>query len=224
MAPAAGGDRPVQVRCLACGDELAELVAPRAAAALRHLELEGELSAVVICCDDLPDGDDGWLRLDRPAAPERRPALTIFCAPRVFCDPGRGTVEPGPAVWEQRPAPRGEDPVPPDRFSPAETNAFLHHQLALAADLLRGRVLPDLVPAALAEAFAAAWDVVLDGRLERAGLPAYAQAARRARFSRLFATAGVLMPGHWQIFQSLWDGGLGGAGEVLAAVRQLPRL
>ncbi|MBE0567632.1 MAG: hypothetical protein IH621_16875 [Krumholzibacteria bacterium] len=217
-------DPPAQVRCLACGDDLTELVAPRAAAALRHLELERELSAVVICCDDLPDGDDGWLRLDPAAAGERRPVLTVFCAPRAFADPGRGPVEPGPAIWEQRRAPWNEGAPLPERFSPAETNAFLHHQFALAADLLRGRVLPELVPAALAEGFAAAWDVVLDGRLERAGLPAYTQAVRRARFSRLFATAGVLMPGHWQIFQSLWDGGLAGAPEVLGAVRQLPRL
>ncbi|MFO7608105.1 MAG: hypothetical protein R6X35_02730 [Candidatus Krumholzibacteriia bacterium] len=224
MTPTVGSDRPVEVHCLACGDELAELVAPRAAAALRHLELAGELSAVVVCCDDLPDGDDGWLRLDRTAAPQRLPVLTVFCGPRVFCDPGRGSVEPGPAVWEQRAAPRREDPFPLHRFSPDETNAFLHHQFALAADLMRGRILPDLVPTALAEAFAASWDVVLDGRLQRAGLPAYGQAVRRARFSRLFATAGVLMPGHWQIFQSLWDGGLAGAGEVLAAVRRLPRL
>ena len=64
----------------------------------------------------------------------------------------------------------------------------------------------------------------VDGRLERSALPGYDQARRRGRFSRLFSSAGILMPGHWQIFQSLWDGGLAGAGEVLAAVRQLPRL
>ena len=47
---------------------------------------------------------------------------------------------------------------------------------------------------------------------------------RRAQFSRLFSSATVLMPHHWQIFQSLWEGGLEGQREVLAAVRQLPQL
>jgi len=213
-----------EVRCLACAPQLAELVAPRVLAAVQHLELENELSTVVICCDDLPDGDDGWLRVDPGGPAAAGPVLTVYCAPAVFSDPGRGAVEPGRAVWEQAAAPRDEEPFVTARFSPAETNAFLHHQLALAADLLHGRVVPELVPAALAEAFAAAWDVVVDGRLQRAGLPGYSQGRRRARFSRLFSSAGVLMPGHWQIFQSLWDGGIEGAGAVVAAVRHLPRL
>ena len=215
---------PAAVRCLACAPELAELVAPRVEAALRHLELAREFSAVEICCDDLPDGDDGWLRLDRGGPTDPRPVLTLYCAPRAFRTPGGGRVEPAAAVWEQAAAPRDEDPFPADRFSPEETNAFLHHQLALAGDLLGGTLQPDLVPGTLAEAFAAAWDVVLDGRLERAGLPGYGQPWRRARFSRLFSSAGVLMPGHWQIFQSLWEGGLDGPAAVLAAVKQLPRL
>lgn len=224
MADPQGSRPPAAVRCLACGPELADLVVPRAAAALRHLQLEDALSAVEICCDDLPDGDEGWLRLDRGAAADRRPRLTLYCSPRAFCEQGRGAVESGPEIWELRPVPRAEEEPALQRFSPAETNAYLHHQLALAEDLLRGRLLPELIPTAVAEAFAAAWDVTLDGRLERRGLPGHDQAWRRGRFSRLFSSAGVLMPGHWQVFQSLWDGGIEGAAEVLAAVRQLPRL
>lgn len=224
MNTAAENRPPAVVRCLAGGPELDDLVVPRAAAAVHHLRLQDTLAAVDICCDDLPDGDDGWLRLEPGEGADRRPRLTIYCSPLAFCERGRGAVEPAAEAWELRPAPRAEDLDLPHRFSPAETNAFLHHQLALAGDLLHGRLLPDLIPAGAAEAFAAAWDVVLDGRLERAGLPGYDQAWRRGRFSRLFSCAGVLMPGHWQIFQSLWDGGIAGAGEVLAAVRQLPRL
>ena len=212
-----------EVSCLACAPDLAELVVPRVRAALRHLELESALAAVVVCCDDLPDGDDGWFRLD-PGANAAGTVLTLYCAPAVFCDPGGTPVEPARAVWEQGDAPRHEVPFVSARFSPAETNAYLHHQLALADDLLRDRIRTAAVPAALAEAFAAAWDVVIDGRLARAGLPGYSQGRRRARFSRLFSAAGVLMPGHWQVFQSLWDCGLAEPGEVLAAVRRLPRL
>jgi hypothetical protein len=211
-------------RCVACAPALAELVLPRLIAAVRNLELAQELAAVTVCCDDLPDGDDGWLRLEPEAAPGRVRRLTIYCAPRVFDEHSRGGVTPAPAVWEQFAAPRDDTAVAPDRFSPAETNAFLHHQLAIVADLLRGRLLPDLVPSSLAEAFAAAWDVAVDGRLERSGLPGYDQARRRGRFSGLFASAGILMPGHWQIFQSLWDGGLESQAEVQAAVRHLPGL
>lgn len=32
------------------------------------------------------------------------------------------------------------------------------------------------------------------------------------------------MPHHWQIFQALWDGALDTQKDVLAVVRQLPRL
>ena len=212
-------------RCVACGPALAELVLPRLVAAVRNLGLEAELATVPMCCDDLPDGDDGWLRLDPAAAPGRVQRLTIYCAPRVFDEHSRaGSVTPAPAVWEQSAAPRHEEAATADRFSPAETNAFLHHQLAIVADLLRGHLLPELVPPTLAEAFAAAWDVVVDGRLERSALPGYDQARRRGRFSGLFSSAGILMPGHWQIFQSLWDGGLETQAEVQAAVRQLPGL
>jgi hypothetical protein len=212
-------------RCVACGAALEELLLPRLATALRDLDLAERFAAVTVCCDDLPGGDDGWLRLDPPQPPAAAPRLTIFCAPRVFAErhPG-GSPFPGPAVWEAAPAPAVEAGFDPDRFSPAETNAFLNHQLAFAADLLQGVLQPDLVPDGQAEALAAAWDVVVDGRLQRLGLPGYDQTRRRAGFSRLFASAGVLLPGHWQIFQSLWDGALASQAEVLGAVRHLPRL
>jgi len=217
--------QPPPCHCIACGRELEALLLPRIATAVRDVDLATDIAAVTVCCDDLPGGDDGWLRLDPPRPPASLPSLTIFCAPRVFVErhPG-GPVSPAPPVWEPAPAPRSEEVFDPDRFSPGETNAFLHHQLAFAADLLHGRLLPDLVPVAQAEALAAAWDVVIDGRLQRLGLPGYDQARRRARFSRLFSSAGVLLPGHWQIFQSLWDGGLVTQADVLGAVRHLPRL
>jgi len=213
------------IECRACTGELAELVEPRAAVALRNLDLTEVLSGVLLCIDELPDGDDGWLRLD-PAAGGGPPVLTVFCAATAFTDRPRAgnIVDPAPEVWEQFEAPRQDESFLVESFSPAETNAFLHHQFALVHDLMRSRLTPGAVPAGQAQAFTAVWDVVIDGDLERRGLPGFSLAVRRSRFSRLFSAAGVLLPGHWQIFQALWDGGLATQKEVLAALRQLPRL
>ena len=54
------------------------------------------------------------------------------------------------------------------------------------------------------------------------GQAGYPLTERRGHFSRLFSTVGVLLPDHWQIFQSLWDGGLPGWREVLAVTDRLP--
>jgi hypothetical protein len=207
----------LQVTCRACDATLAELLVPHLRTAALALGLDEVLSDLEICVDDLPAADTGWLRLD-PVPGRDRPRLTIYC--------GRCALGPAPAGaaafdWETVAVTAEADARPVD---PAVATAFLHHQLLLARDLLRRDLDPDDIPATLAETFAAAWDVVLDGRLARAGLPCYGLAQRRAEFSRLFSSASVLMPHHWQIFQSLWEGGLEGQREVLAAVRQLPRL
>ena len=94
----------------------------------------------------------------------------------------------------------------------------------LAQDLVRDSVSLSSIPVGQIEAFEAAWEVGVDGRLARAGLPGFSLAERRGIFSSLFSSAGVLMPDHWQIFQSLWDGGLTSGRDVLAVIRQLPRL
>jgi len=213
-----------RVSCHACDPTLAAQVVPCLETAVRGLGLAAHLAEVVLCVDDLPGRDEGWLRLDPGAAGERR-VLTIYCNCDVLQREPTGSVEDGARqVWEQRPAPREDGPRSPADFDAGAAGAFFHHQCALAADLLRGDLVTDTIPAGLAEAYAAAWDVVIDGRLAREGLPACDMAVRRARFSSLFCSAGVLLPEHWQIFQSLWDGGLAAQGEVLAAVRRLPRL
>jgi len=217
------GDRAPSVRCLALDGALADLVSHHAAAAADATGLDRLVRAVTVCADDLPDADDGWLSFSPGRGDDPRPGLVLFFAPGILADPRRRPVAPARAVWELG-HPAAEPAPGPDGLAPAEADAFLHHQFTLAVDLLAGRLQPDLVPPGLAEAFTAAWGVTVDGRLARAGLPGYDQARCRGRFSRLFATAGVLMPGHWQIFQSLWDGGLAAQGEVLGAVRRLPRL
>ena len=213
--------RGIAISCQACGPELGEELVTRLGAAARALELAAHVGEIVLCVDDLPADDAGWLRLD-PVPGCARPRLTLYCGRLALAD-GAATLAAGdePFAWEAM-VPTAESA--PAAADAAATAAFLHHQLLLAHDLLTGRLDPDDIPAALAETFAAAWDVALDGRLSRRGLPGYALEARRAQFSRLVSSASVLMPHHWQIFQSLWDGGLVRQGEVLAAVRQLPRL
>jgi hypothetical protein len=214
---------PCRVSCHACAPELASLALPRLAEAVRNLALEARLAETVLCVDDLPGRDEGWLRLD-PAADGRR-VLTIYCSCDRLGRAPTGSVEEGARQdWEHGPAPRSETGGTAADFDRTAADAYFHHQCAMAADLLDGELVPELVPAGLAEAFAAAWDVLVDGRLARRGLPGHRMDVRRARFSVLFSSAGVLLPDHWQIFQSLWDGGLSRQEEVLHAVRRLPGL
>jgi len=214
-------ERGVAISCQTCGPGLGDELVRVLGAAARALELAEHVGEIVLCVDDLPADDVGWLRLD-PVTGRSRPRLTLYCGRLVLAN-GAGALAAAvePYAWE---APVVAPVARTAAADAAASAAFLHHQLLLAHDLLTRRLLPADIPAALAETFAAAWDVVLDGRLARLGLPGYALEARRAQFSRLLSSASVLMPHHWQIFQSLWDGGLAGQAEVLAAVRQLPRL
>lgn len=212
-----------RITCHACEEALADLAVPRLAAAVEALELAPLLAEVVLCVDDLPGRGAGWLRLD--SAPGERRLLTVYCSRDALRREPTGNAEDcARQDWELRPAPRENEAWSPADFDDETAAAFFHHQCALASDLLRGDLAPDQVPARRAEAFSAAWDVAIDGRLARRGLPAIDMAVRRARFSCLFSSASVLLPEHWQIFQSLWDGGLVDQAEVLGAVRRLPRL
>ncbi len=166
------GNPGPEVRCLACAPELAELVAPRALAALRHLELRDALSAVVVCCDDLPDGDDGWLRLD-PGGPG---AVGPGADPLLRA--GR-LLRSGPRARSSRAARSGSRSPRPGTRSPSSTRASRRPRPTRSsttsspwpATSSTDGWCRNLIPAALAEAFAAAWDVVR-GRPPAAGGPA----------------------------------------------------
>ncbi|MFH2052399.1 MAG: hypothetical protein ABIK96_08025 [bacterium] len=203
---------------------LADLVSPFVSEALAGLDLEDDLARLTLGGDDLPGDDAAWCRLGRLG--RTGVGVEIFCSPQVFLRlrSATSTVFPGTPVWEHRPAPPADEVFSPADFSESRTRAFLHHHLLVARDLLRGELDPEVVPPAFGEAFTSAWDVVVDGRLERAGLPGYALTDRRGAFSRLFSAAGVLMPDHWGVFHSLWEGGLTTQGEVTEAIRFLPRL
>ena len=217
------GNSTLMFTCRACPTDLAEVLLPMLGTAARNLELEDSLEEIVLCVDDLQDDDAGWLRMD-PGSGSKRPRLTLYCGRTALTAPTPGGVPAGEEtyVWDLSVPEAGEVDVA--SLDAATAMAFLHHQLLLARDLLRCILSPAEVPAGLAETFAAAWDVSLDGRLAREGLPGYALEVRRARFSCLFSSASVLMPHHWQIFQSLWEGGLAVQTDVMAAIRQLPRL
>lgn len=212
----------VRVVCDGVSPGLAALVAPRLEAAVRALELARHVSGIHLCLDDLPGGGAWYNREDGPDGV----VLRLYCHPDDLArgHPGGGAGPLTREVWEQAPAPREEDLFDPGTADLSRADAFLHHHLMTATDLFEGRVDSRDVPLAVAEAFTAVWAVVVDGRLERAGLPGYGLAERRARFSRLFSAAGILMPDHWQIFQALWDGALVTQHDVMTVVRQLPRL
>jgi hypothetical protein len=197
-------------------------VAENAAADLGLAEV---FSGARLCLDDLPGSGDAWYRLRPAAGPGELPVLVLFCHEDCFGPAPRpgGPVEPPPPVWEQVPAPdpASQDPVP---FDGVRAAAFLHHHFLVARDLGRGDIVGRHLPPVLSEAFTEAWAVTVDGRLEREGLPCFCLAERRGRFARVFSPAGILLPDHWQVFQSLWDGALKTQQEVLDAVRRLPGL
>jgi hypothetical protein len=202
---------------------VAERILPRLRRAVDAVGLGGGLAGVVLRLDDLPGGGEAWYGREDSAGGSR---LVVYCHPESLERRSSGGRGGGPAreVWEQAPAPAHEEFFDPESAHPERTDAFQHHHLATAGDVLAGRVVGEEIPRALAEAFTACWAVTVDGRLARAGLPGFDLPERRRRFSRLFSAAGILMPDHWQIFQALWDGALADQRDVLAVIRQLPRL
>lgn len=220
---------PSQLRIDILGLEshLASQVREISVQACAALGLAEYLSALEIWADDLDCQDQAWHRFESPSggAPEGL-LLLLFCSAASFCkdaSSGLGRFLPR-EVWDQSAAPRHDEGCFLGEFAPVQAGRFLHHNLLLATDLASRKLVPGDIPAGLVEAFQALWAVSVDGRLAIAGLPHYDVAARRSRFSRLFSSVGVLLPDHWQLFQSLWDGGMSTQKEVLGICRLLPRL
>lgn len=214
--------------CSGLSPEFSALLCARLEAAVQGLQLAEDFRSLEICADDFGGHDGAWIAFRDPprSLGGRRAAATLYCSAEVFCRPRPSATDIFAAaeVWEQRPGLEWEPGFESSEFSALEADRFLHHNLLLAQDLKLERFAPGGIPGSQVQAFAAAWAVTVDGRLCRRGLPGYSLAHRRGRFSRLFSAAGVLMPGHWDIFQSLWDGALTTSPEVLAACRQLPTL
>ena len=215
-----------EIRCLGMEEELAADVGPILVEACSHLQLAEHFRLVAVCADELPGEDNVWYGLARAGTPSRSAAVTVYCDPAAFIQAGTNVkgVYPPTAVWEQSAAPQSKKKSSRQVFSRVRTERVLHHHLLMVRDLVRGDLIPETVPHSLVQAFEAAWAVGVDGRLARSGWPGFPLADRRGLFSRLFAPAGILLPDHWQIFQSIWDGALTGQRDILMVVRQLPRL
>lgn len=217
----------MKLLCQGMGEELCVLVRPCLESAAQSLDLAADFVSFEIIADDLPDAAEPWLMLEEVKFPEgKKYKGSLFCSESFYCQSNgaTGTVFPPVEVWDQAPAPGLQVRFTADRFSLSRSNEFLHHELLMARDLVRGELQPRAIASGQVVAFSALWAVVIDGRLSRMGLPGYSLAERRSRFSRLFACAGVLLPGHWQIFQSLWDGAVVQWKDVQASIRLLPRL
>jgi hypothetical protein len=203
-----------------------KVVQPRLAAALVALKMEDTFGTVRLSGDDLPGDEEAWYAIVPATTQAPGPVLNLTCHPDAFCRhrPLKSTVYPPQEIWKQVAAPLAEPFLDPAEVSAERTDVFLYHHLLTVADIRGHDLVVADIPSHLTEAFASAWAVAVDGRLNRQHLPGYPMAERRGRFSRLFSAAGIMLPDHWQIFQALWDGGLEGQKAVLGVARQLPRL
>jgi hypothetical protein len=192
---------------------------------VKDLDLAAFLSGVSLLIEESPQDESAWftLKMDSPAE-NRLPWLEIHGGSWSFAS-SRGRQSsfwPEKQIWEGSEGAWRKESGDHLTLDPERATLFLYHNLLLARDLVSGEIDGDRIPRGQSEAFQAAWEVVVDGRLSRQGLPGYPLAERRADFSRHFSSAGVLLPDHWQVFQSLWDGGLPTGRDVLAVLRQLP--
>jgi hypothetical protein len=216
---------PFQVTCLGLPDRWSGGLMPVAGRAADALGLAEDFSGLRICADDMPGPGDAWYRLEPGPEADDLPLLVLFCHGTCFGPAARpgGAVESPRPIWELAPAP-GKAEKLQVKFNEERAAVFINHHLLMARDLVRGDIVGHSLPVALVEAFTEAWAVTVDGRLSREGLPGFPLAERRGRFARIFAPAGILLPDHWQVFQSLWDGALRGQKEVLDVVKRLPGL
>jgi hypothetical protein len=208
----------MQVRCLPEEMELAALVRGPAGEAARALSLPRYLLELSIWLDDIAPDERVWLDLRlRPGGG----TATLYLHPsQLLLD--RPLTPAVTAPWDlRRPAVGGDEQVSAG-FSRPKADRVLHHQFLALRDLCEGSVRPGRLPAAAAEGFQELWAVTVDGRLRRLGLPGFSAAERRRRFSRTFASHGVLLPAHWRIFHELWEVARVEQERLLAWLRQLP--
>ncbi|MCP4293168.1 MAG: hypothetical protein GY780_15195 [bacterium] len=217
----------LDLHCKGLFDELCPHLKPLLESAAGSLDLATDFFSISVIADDFPEAEKPWLQLSRSSLDtEKRLEAKLFCSEASFCtlQPLTRSILPASQVWEQAPAPRNTSLFDEASFSSERASAFLHHEWLLARDWARSEIVPSAIPEGQIEAFSESWAVVIDGRLSRLGLPGYSMVERRSQFSGLFSGAGVLLPDHWQIFQSLWDGGITDWHDVLAVLRHLPRL
>jgi hypothetical protein len=211
---------------LFASETLAPLLKPLAEDAAERLELAPVLpERLLICLDDIEADQRVWfseVQVDPSGRAGR--LLTVYLHPDQFLKDRLDSLSilPAGGIWEPRPRPEARSGKA--EFSRAKAEECLFHQFLCLRDLYDGTVRPLELSRSWAEAFQEAWAVTVDGRLRRWRLPGHSVAQRRRRFSRVFSTAGVLLPEHWGIFHRLWDLEPVGHEAIHGLVRQLPEL
>ena len=110
-----------------------------------------------------------------------------------------------------------------DQLDLLRLDRWLHRTLLQLDDLMRHRVRPAEIATEAATGLQACWDVWTDGRLRAWQHPGLSQAERRGVFYRVFASQGLLLPGHWRTFHELWEGQLPDHEGLVEAISRLPR-
>ena len=145
----------LELLCQDMGGKLCASVRPYLESAAKSLDLATDFISLEIRIDDLPDSKEPWLHLVRSGDPaEKRVLGTLFCSESCFCKkaPAVGTVFPTAEVWDQALAPKDGLPFDLNLFSESRTEKFLHHELLLARDLVRGLVVPRAIATGQIEA------------------------------------------------------------------------
>lgn len=215
---------PGLIKVLGTTGEFATAISDLGNRALHELGDAGPRCGLTLRLDNFPEMELPWYGFEPEVGGGQ--AFVIYCSSSDFQQPGplTTTLSTKPEIWER---PEGGSSVGADnssQFSLPDAEKFLFHHLLFAGDILNNNMALALIPAGRHEAFQAAWSVVVDGRLAKSGLPGYSLVQRRGRFSRLFSGSGIMLPGHWDIFQALWDGGISDQDAVLGAIGRLPHL
>lgn len=115
----------------------------------------------------------------------------------------------------------GPGDLPPRRYSDRTARTTFLHELSHVADALRHGIDSNDVPRGRWAPFNEAWNVWIDGRLSRRGVPALSKRERWAAFRHTFARRG--RPRLWSrlVFDRLWRAETLSQRDLLEAVELL---
>jgi len=198
----------VEIVCQPTRQPFCAILSPEAERVAEQLELDRYLVRLIMCLDDLAADERVWLSFTRVPLPAGGTghSLTLYLHPdHLQLDrPAAMTLLPAASVWEHKPEQRDRADTATLKPSLPKIERFLYHQFLSIRDLCDGSITPADIPAESVEAFQELWAVTVDGRLRHQMRPGYSAAERRRRFSRVFSTAVIILPEHWEVFHELW--------------------
>jgi hypothetical protein len=186
---------------------------------VEDLGLRTSLDTVDVLVRPFPGGDDGaitWvgrrrmrveLALDVGNFLTRQGRRALHDRARLPRAAGRAAVDLGA--------------LPAARFSRRALAATLYHEFAHVADDLAYGIHSAAVPPARRAAFNEAWNVWIDGRLARSGVPGIQRAERWALFRHTFAARGLRRRRQRAIFDRLWHSERMSRAELLDVAQRL---